>query len=215
MYRQITPIYDRDRILNFAKQKFHSEGFYKISMDEIAKELHVSKKTIYKHFPSKENLLEEICKETSKYLEWHVDEIVHSKTDVVTKFVKLLYLHSNFMMNISEKWLKDLRIHAPEIKHNIDDNRNKRITYISSKLIEQGKKEKLIGNYPSQIIIAILTSSFTEIFKPDFIIQNKFSLQDAFVYTYDIIMNGILTKKGKEKYKKTKPLLSKKQINNF
>jgi len=184
-------------------------------MDEIAKELHVSKKTIYKHFPSKEKLLEEICKVTSKYLERYVDEIVHSKTDVVTKFVKLLYLHSNFMMNISDKWLNDLRIHAPEIKHSIDDTRNQRIIYISSKLIEQGKKEKLIGNYPSQIIIAILTSSFTEIFKPDFIIQNKFSLQDAFVYTYDIIMNGILTKKGKEKYKKTKPMLSKKLIYNF
>ncbi|MBL7128958.1 MAG: helix-turn-helix transcriptional regulator, partial [Ignavibacteria bacterium] len=51
------PTDDRDKILNFARQKFHREGFYKISMDEIAKELHVSKKTIYKYFPSKEKLL--------------------------------------------------------------------------------------------------------------------------------------------------------------
>ncbi|MBL7129233.1 MAG: TetR/AcrR family transcriptional regulator, partial [Ignavibacteria bacterium] len=203
------------KILNFARQKFHREGFYKISMDEIAKELHVSKKTIYKYFPSKEKLLEEICKVTSEFLEKHVDEIVHDKTDVVTKFVKLLYLHSNFMMNISEKWLEDLRIHAPGIKCEIDDTRDEKIIFITTKLLEEGKKAKLIENYPAPIIISILTSSFAGIFNPDFIIQNKFSLQDAFEYTYDIIMNGILTNKGKEKYKKTKPLLSKKLIYNF
>jgi AcrR family transcriptional regulator len=184
-------------------------------MDEIAGELHVSKKTIYKYFPSKENLLEEICRMTSKYLETHIKNIVASKNDVVTKFVELLILHRNFIMNISEKWLTDLRIHAPQIKHKIDDTRNERIEYISSKLIEQGKRDKLIEDYPTQIIIAILTSSFTEIFKPEFIIQNKFSLQDAFIHTYDIIMNGILTDKGKERYKKIKPLLSKKLIYNF
>ena len=179
-------------------------------MDEIAKELHVSKKTIYKYFPSKEKLLEEICKVTSEFLEKHVNEIVHSKTDVVTKFVKILNLHSNFMMNISEKWLEDIRIHAPDIKCEIDDTRDEKIVYNSSKLLEQGIKEKLIENYPIQIIITILSSSFSRIFNADFIIQNNFSLQDAFNYTYDIIMNGILTKKGKEKYKKTKSILTEK-----
>ena len=202
--------HDRDRILNFTTEKFHKEGFYKTSMDEIARELHVSKKTIYKYFPSKENLLEEICRETSEFLNKHINNIISSKGDVVTKFVKLLNLHRNFMMNISEKWLTDLRIHAPEIKHRIDDIRNERINYISSKLLEQGKKAKLIEDYPAPIIISILTSSFTEIVNPDFIIQNNFSLQDAFVYTYDIIMNGILTRKGKEKYKRTKSILSEK-----
>ena len=40
---------EKDRILNFAITKFHAEGFYKTSMDEIARELQISKKTIYKY----------------------------------------------------------------------------------------------------------------------------------------------------------------------
>ena len=207
--------HDRDRILNFTTEKFHKEGFYKISMDEIARELHVSKKTIYKYFPSKEKLLEEICWETSKFIDKHINDIIHSKTDVVTKIVKLLNLHRNFIMDISDKWLTDLRIHAPEIKYRLDDTRNEKIIRFSSKLIEQGKREKLIKNYPTPIIVTIISSSFSDTINPDFILQNKFSLQDAFVYTFDIILSGILTKKGNEKYKKTKPLLSQKLTYNI
>ena len=44
---------ERERILNYSINKFHAEGFYKTSMDEIARDLQISKKTIYKYFQSK------------------------------------------------------------------------------------------------------------------------------------------------------------------
>ena len=56
---------DRSKILEHSRKKFHAEGFYKTSMDEIAKDLHISKKTIYKHFPSKEELLRAITNDTT------------------------------------------------------------------------------------------------------------------------------------------------------
>jgi AcrR family transcriptional regulator len=34
-----------------------NNGFHKTTMDEIAKELRISKKTIYKHFSSKDELV--------------------------------------------------------------------------------------------------------------------------------------------------------------
>ncbi|MBK7254925.1 MAG: helix-turn-helix transcriptional regulator, partial [Ignavibacteria bacterium] len=48
---------EKEKILNYSRNKFHREGFYKTSMDEISSELHISKKTIYKYFSSKEKLL--------------------------------------------------------------------------------------------------------------------------------------------------------------
>ena len=200
---------DRIKILKYSRKKFHNEGFYKISMDELAAELHVSKKTIYKYFPSKEKLLHEICSDTSCEIMSRIEAIIDGKEDAVVKFVKLLNMHSNFTMNISDKWLRDLSIHAPDIKKNIDEMKNEQVNKVFTKLLEQGKKDKLIENYPTPIIIASFNSSLKTVLNHDFLINNKFSLQNAFKITYEMILNGILTDAGKSKFKKAKVLLAK------
>lgn len=200
---------DRLRILKYSRNKFHTEGFYKTTMDELARELHVSKKTIYKYFPSKENLLEEICLDTSYEIMNKIESIIDGAEDVVVKFVKLLNMHSNFTMNISDKWLRDLSIHAPGIRKNLDEMKNDQVNKVFTKLLEQGKREKLIENYPTPIIIASFNSSLKSVLNHDFLINNKFSMHNAFKLTYEMLLNGILTVTGKVKFKKAKVLLAK------
>ena len=200
---------EKEKILNYSRNKFHREGFYKTSMDEISSELHISKKTIYKYFSSKEKLLEEICSGTSCDIGNRLDSIVDGKDNVVIKFVRILNFHSNFSRNISDKWLRDLSIHAPDIKKNIDEKKNERINKVVEKLLEQGKKEKLIEDYPSKLIILAFNSSLTSALNSDFLINNNFSMHDAFRITYEMLLNGILTEKGKVKFYKTKTDLDK------
>ncbi|MBK6539052.1 MAG: TetR/AcrR family transcriptional regulator [Ignavibacteria bacterium] len=200
---------EKEKILNYSRNKFHREGFYKTSMDEISSELHISKKTIYKYFSSKEKLLEEICSGTSCDIGNRLDSIVDGKDNVVIKFVRILNFHSNFSRNISDKWLRDLSIHAPDIKKNIDEKKNERINKVVEKLLEQGKKEKLIEDYPSKLIILAFNSSLTSALNSDFLINNNFSMHDAFRITYEMLLNGILTEKGKVQFYKTKTDLDK------
>ncbi|MBK6772498.1 MAG: TetR/AcrR family transcriptional regulator [Ignavibacteria bacterium] len=200
---------EKEKILNYSRNKFHREGFYKTSMDEISSELHISKKTIYKYFSSKEKLLEEICSGTSCDIANRLDNIVDGKDNVVIKFVRILNFHSNFSRNISDKWLRDLSIHAPDIKKNIDEKKNERINKVVEKLLEQGKKEKLIEDYPSKLIIMVFNSSLTSALNSDFLINNNFSMHDAFRITYEMLLNGILTEKGKIQFYKTKTDLDK------
>ena len=47
----------REKIIELISEKFFREGFSRTTMDEIATDLHMSKKTIYKFFSSKEELL--------------------------------------------------------------------------------------------------------------------------------------------------------------
>jgi len=200
---------DRLRILKYSRSKFHSEGFYKTTMDELARELHVSKKTIYKYFPSKENLLQEICLDTSCEIMSKMESIIDGTEDVVVKFVRLLNMHSNFTMNISDKWLRDLSVHAPGIRKDLDEMKNEQVNKVFTKLLEQGKREKLIENYPTPIIIASFNSSLKSVLNHDFLINNKFSIHNAFKITYEMLLNGILTVTGKDKFKKAKVLLAK------
>ena len=178
-------------------------------MDELAGELHISKKTIYKHFPSKDNLIKEICSFTTSEIVENADQIVEGKEDVVVKFVKLLNLYGGFLSMVSERWFNDISVHAPNLKKEIETRRNDKINNIMLKLLEQGKKEKLIINYPSEMILVVFTSSLKAVLNTDFLVMNRFSMHEAFKLTYEILLNGILTSKGKDKFKSERLKLSK------
>jgi len=200
---------EKERILNHITIKFQAEGFYKTSMDEIAGDLRVSKKTIYKYFPSKDELLDKICQNTYEEITTNIKKIVIREGDVIYKIVKIIDVYSKFTLSLSDKWINDLRIHCPQITNNLITNRKKVVTEILEKLFEQGKKEKLLENYPAELIINTFSASIYSLLHTDFIMNNKFSLAEASKYTFDILFNGILTQKGREKYQNTKKEIGK------
>lgn len=195
---------EKDKIIKFAQQKFFTEGFYKTTMDEISRELQISKKTIYKYFPSKEKLVEEITDEMLADASCEIGEIIDSEESAVFKFVKLLNRYMTNVNRFSERWYRDLQLHTPHIWKKIETLREEKIVRGSKKLLEQGKREKMIEHYPSEIIIAAFISTIRTVMNPDFILSNRFSMQQAFKYTFELLLNGILTPQGKELYEKTK-----------
>ena len=195
---------EKDKILKFAQQKFFAEGFYKTTMDEISRELQMSKKTIYKYFPSKEKLVEEITDEMLNDAQCEIGAIIDSEDSAVIKFVKMLNRYMTTVNKFSERWYRDLQLHTPHIWKKIEVLREEKIIRGSKKLIEQGKREKLIEHYPAEIIIAAFISTIRTVMNPDFILANKFSMQQAFKYTFELLLSGILTVQGRELYEKAK-----------
>lgn len=188
------------KILTVADKLFRENGLYKTSMDELASLLMISKKTIYKHFPSKENLVEEITKFWMTGSTERVDKIVHSKTDVVSKFVKLLEDYSCELSRVSDKWIKDFQIHYLDIWKSVEKFREEKIFYYARKLFKQGMKEKYIANIPTEIVIASHIASMHAIINPKFLMENNFSMSEALKYVFEMQLNGILTEKGRTKY---------------
>ena len=81
----------QEQIIEAARRLFHQFGFKKVSMDEIAKEAGVTKRTIYMYFESKEELLKYFIQEEIKNMK-DIVEGVESKN-----FLKwLIKLFINF-----------------------------------------------------------------------------------------------------------------------
>jgi AcrR family transcriptional regulator len=191
---------EKEKILVVADRLFRDNGLYKTSMDELAALLQISKKTIYKHFPSKENLVKEITKYWMTGSTKRVDKIVHSKTDVVSKFVKLLEDYSCELSRVSDKWIKDFQVHYPDIWKSVEEFREEKIFYYARKLFKQGMKEKYVANIPTEIVIASHVASMHAIVNPKFLMENNFSMSEALKYVFEMQLNGILTDKGRTKY---------------
>src|SRR5215831_7921758 len=65
----------RERILAAAREQFLSHGFHRITMDDLAEGLGMSKKTIYAHFPSKSALLEAMLLDKFRCVEEELEAI--------------------------------------------------------------------------------------------------------------------------------------------
>ena len=91
---------DKDRIFIHIRTLFLREGFNKISMDEIASELKISKKTIYKYFPSKEFIVIAIVEGLMKSIQGKLEEIINSESDSLEKMINLYQLIGQLLMEI-------------------------------------------------------------------------------------------------------------------
>ncbi len=197
---------EKEKILYFTHAKFITEGFYKTTMDEIAKDLQMSKKTIYKHFPSKEELLEQVCDMRLSMIKQFLDEVVDSDDDAISKFLRILNKQKSMSMNCSPTWFRDLDVHAPHLRKRFDQVRSEKVTGILMKLLEQGKKEKVIENVPNDILITAMNGAFESVTHADFILNSKYSFHEAMRITSEIFFNGFLTPSGREKYSNTKKI---------
>ncbi|MGB4898068.1 MAG: TetR/AcrR family transcriptional regulator [Ignavibacteria bacterium] len=194
----------RIKILNYSRQKFFRQGFYKTSMDEISSELRISKKTIYKFFDTKEDLVSQIINDSLENDEIILDEIINSGDNVIIKFIRIMsYLQMRFS-ELSEYWLRDLQIHIPKKWEALDEFRVIKVNSVMKKLTEQGKREKSIKNLDSSLIIEITISSMRMILRNDFLTKNKLTVVDAYLQIFDLLLNGILTEKGKRMYNSEK-----------
>ncbi len=194
-------ISEKDKITFYAQNIFMKEGFHKITLNEIASGLMISKNTIYKHFKSKDELLNEVTNNFLNRTQLHIAKIVNFEENSVAKFISLLSFLSKTLSSISPKWMNDMKIHSPALWEKIDNFRNEKMHLFLSKIIIQGQKEELVQNYQPSIVIEIFITSIRTIINPYFLTIHNFSYSDAVNNTFDILLNGILTPKGKKIYK--------------
>jgi len=84
-------------IVDAAKKLFLSKGFSHTTMDEVAKEASVTKQTVYRYFPSKINLFEEVMKSSSmqikRELGMHLDYNLDLRSALINYGIEYMKFH--------------------------------------------------------------------------------------------------------------------------
>ena len=200
MAEQVT---EKDKILYFTHAKFITEGFYKTTMDEVASELGMSKKTIYKFFPSKEDLVMAIAKHFMNRMKSKILPALNSNKNAIEKLGELIRILAGASEKISTKRMEEMKRHFPQIWNEIDSFRTKMMFENITKVIDQGKAEGLFIDYPTLIIMNMLVASIRSVVNPDFILNNSFSIIEAARFVFKIIIGGVVTEKGEKVFNQT------------
>jgi len=193
---------DQTKIIEQIEDKLFKEGFYKTTMDDVASELGMSKKTIYKFFPSKEDLVLAIAKHFMNRMKSKILPALNSDKNAIEKLGELINILAGVSEKISNKRMEEMKRHFPGIWNEIDSFRTKMMFENMTRVINQGKDEGLFIDYPTSIIMTMLVASIRSVVNPDFILNNSFSIIEAARFAFKIIIGGIVTEKGKKQFDK-------------
>jgi len=135
---------------------YHKYGIKSVTMDDIAHELGISKKTIYKYVGEKE----ELVKQVSMFIDKKKDEeVFHHMTDTENAIEELLEVNSclnKFMQEASPSYMYDMKKYYPEIFQEwIVRRRGKMYDAVLTNL-KRGKKEGIYRDDLNEEIIARL-----------------------------------------------------------
>lgn len=194
---------EKIKIVEFGEQKFFKEGIHKTTMDEVASELRMSKKTIYKYFPTKDDLVRAIAKHFMNNMKNAIVPTLNGNKNAIEKLEELIKILARASIKISPQMLDDMRRHLPKLWNEMDNFRTEMMFGNITKVIDQGKEEGLFINYPTPIIINMVVASLRSVVNPDFILNNNVSLIEAASIALKILIGGITTEKGKKIFNKT------------
>ncbi|MBK7632211.1 MAG: TetR/AcrR family transcriptional regulator [Ignavibacteriales bacterium] len=194
---------EKDKIIEQIEDKLFSEGFYKTTMDEVASELGMSKKTVYKFFPSKDDLVMAIAKHFMGKMKAKILPALNSDKNAIEKLGELIKILADASEKISNKRMEEMKKHFPEIWNEVDSFRTKMMFENITKIINQGKAEGLFIDYPTSIIMNMLVASVRSVVNPEFILNNNFSIIDAARTAFKILIGGIVTEKGRKVFNQT------------
>src|SRR6185503_6321692 len=105
----------KKRIVSHARGHFFAHGFRGVTMDDLAAELGMSKKTLYAHFPSKTALLQAVLLHKFRDLEAEVAHITEEgAADFVTGLQRLLACVQRHTEEVSPSFLRDMQRETPD-----------------------------------------------------------------------------------------------------
>ena len=194
----------KERIQQKARELFMRYGFRSVTMDEIAGQLGISKKTLYQFFEDKDTLVEAVMQGEMSYMEVECNRQNNAAENAIDEIFKDMDSMEAVMDSMNPQIIFDLEKFYPKTFEKFKAHKNTFLFDIIKKNLERGIQEKL---YRSEIDIDIvakfrLESSFI-VFSQDLFPYGKYSLIKVSSEIYHHYLHGIATAEGKkfiEKY---------------
>ena len=201
----------KDRILVKTHELFNRYGIRSVSMDDIAAQLGMSKKTLYQYYTDKDELVNAVfdvilatnksqCLECNKKGENAIHEVFLS-FDVVEEMLKTM----------NPSLLFDMQKYHPSAFKKFDEFRNGFLYKMIKSNLDRGVNEELYReDIDTDVLSRYRLHSVVLSFNPDVFPSNKNSLVHIEQQLMDVFLYGIASVKGQKLIQKYKNQRTKK-----
>ena len=191
----------KEKIIASAEELFMQYGIRSVTMDDVARQSSMSKKTIYQYFDNKDSLVLAVAvghfeREKTEFLDIESESLnaVHELI-LVTQCIRkhVFKMNPSLLFDMQKyhgsSWDSYLRFKHETIRGHIARN------------IERGKKEGLFREELDAEVLSIFRVEQVQmVFDPSIFPTDKFDFRVVQLQIMDHFVNGLLTDKGRKTY---------------
>jgi len=195
----LVPESARQRIVAGARRHFFAYGFRGVTMDDLARELGMSKKTLYAHFRSKLALVQAVLLDKSQDVEADLERITseHS-SDFAAKLNELLACVQQHLGEIQPPFVRDIQREAPEIFRLVEARRRDLLHRYFGKFLDAGRTAGIFRkDIPAKLATEILLATTQGIMNPEKMAELGLTPKSGFSAIITVFLEGVLADTGR------------------
>jgi len=189
----------QENILIESFKLFHQFGVKSVTMDDIAKKLSISKKTLYKHFSNKKELVFHIMQMQIKGTESRCKDMFSKADNAIHELFLIREMVKKIFHNMNPSLLYDIQKYHPKTWKLMEEHQNGFIRDTIADNLQKGIDE---GLYRESLDINILTKLRLEEMKASFNIEIfsplEYNIEQVQIVMMEHFILGVTTLKGHE-----------------
>jgi AcrR family transcriptional regulator len=205
---RIPPMDNKERILVAAYELFFRYGIKSVTMDDIAKHLSMSKKTIYLYFRDKDEVVHTLMERSLQKDQEDFHRIAQEAGNVVEEVFEMMKKMNDIFSTINPNIFYDLRKYHPQTWELFHKFKSEFIITMVEATLEKGKKDGFVRSDINSKLLAKLRGEEIEMgFNPALFPPDKFRILDVQIALVEHFLYGICTLKGHKLINKHKQIV--------
>jgi len=190
-----------ERILESGMGLFLRYGAKAVTMDMLASELGISKKTIYQHFPDKDALVLEGCRFYIKNKECRMNDEVLNIEDPLEQFMAVSQHLRQEIQAMNPVLMFDMKRFYPDAWAEVERHKKEDVhNHILTNFEEGIKVGYYRDDFDQKVLMRLKIEEYTLALDSAIFPTTDFRTSEVFDALTDHFIRGILTPKGLERY---------------
>lgn len=197
-----------EKILKGARELFFKYGVRSVTMDDIARHLGMSKKTIYQSYKEKDEIVHKLMQSHIKEDESHCAEAYKKGNNVVEEMFNMIRNITEIFSKVNPLLLYELQKYYPQSWKLVKEFKENFVQKMVEQSIEKGKKDGYVRLDANTKILSRLRMEEVEIaFNQAIFPPDKFSIVEVQLALAEHFLYGICTLKGHKLVNKYKQIV--------
>lgn len=188
----------RTRILEIATEQFFRFGVRAVTMEDIARQAGISKKTIYQEFADKKDLVKEAFEVILEKDRKKLTFILDNEDGVIEHLVRTSKLMRERLQNMNPMVIMEIQKYFPEAWRMFEEFKERVIQEDLVNVLEKGKQ---LGYFrpeiDSQILAKVRINQITSAFDAEKFGLADYNMAEEQMVLMDHFLHGIFTEKGR------------------
>ncbi|MCB9495326.1 MAG: TetR/AcrR family transcriptional regulator [Fibrobacteria bacterium] len=193
----------RAKIVRKASEEILVRGYTRVTMDDIASGLGMSKKTLYRVFPGKREMLMAVLTDVTGEIERGLLSLMErAEDDFTAKLRRVMEYVGIQYSRLGEGFLDDLRNAEPEILANLENFREDLVRKYFHTLVEEGiEKGAFRKDIDARVLSMVYLASIRYIVHPRTMLTLETTALRAYENVFRLLFEGMLTDESRSRYR--------------